>query len=223
LLFWAFWLLFLKIARCPVFWSLLLRLWRLWPPDSRSRLDECASLNRQFARDDVVSVSWVKRLIRCLNRKRFTLNGAPLWRTYLMRRVKGLARLSGWLQVFQIHWKHIEGSRLCIARLDRASEIVWAEKNGLYQTVKMRNSRFWASWCSPCRALAPTIQELADEYAGKIFVGKLNVDENPSTAERFQVFSIPTVLIMKDGEEADRIVGCVPKDYIVNTLKKYLG
>jgi thioredoxin 1 len=82
---------------------------------------------------------------------------------------------------------------------------------------------FWASWCGPCRALAPTIQELADEYAGKVFVGKLNVDENPLTAERFQVFSIPTVLIMKDGKEADRIVGCVPKDYIVNTLKKYLG
>ena len=82
---------------------------------------------------------------------------------------------------------------------------------------------FWASWCGPCRALAPTIQELADEYAGKVFVGKLDVDENPSTAERFQVFSIPTVLIMKDGKEVDRIVGCVPKDYIVNTLKKYLG
>lgn len=82
---------------------------------------------------------------------------------------------------------------------------------------------FWASWCGPCRALAPNIQELADEYAGKVFVGKLDVDENPSTAERFQVFSIPTVLIMKDGKEVDRIVGCVPKDYIVNTLKKYLG
>lgn len=82
---------------------------------------------------------------------------------------------------------------------------------------------FWASWCGSCRALAPTIQELADEYAGKVFVGKLDVDENPSTAERFQVFSIPTVLIMKDGKEVDRIVGCVPKDYIVNPLKKYLG
>jgi len=82
---------------------------------------------------------------------------------------------------------------------------------------------FWASWCGPCRALAPIIQELADEFAGKVFVGKLDVDENPSTAERFQVYSIPTVLIMKDGKEVDRIVGCVPKDYIVSALKKYLG
>jgi len=82
---------------------------------------------------------------------------------------------------------------------------------------------FWAAWCNPCRVLAPTIEELAREYAGKVFVGKLNVDENPTTAEQFQVYSIPTVLIMKDGKEVDRIVGCVPKDYIETALKKYLG
>jgi thioredoxin 1 len=82
---------------------------------------------------------------------------------------------------------------------------------------------FWAAWCGPCRALAPTIEELAREYAGKVLVGKLNVDENPSTAERFQVFSIPTVLIMKNGKEVDRIVGCVPKDYIETALEKCRG
>ena len=57
---------------------------------------------------------------------------------------------------------------------------------------------FWAPWCGPCLVLAPGIEELAEEYAGKVFVGKLNVDENPATAERFQIFSIPTMLIMKD-------------------------
>jgi thioredoxin 1 len=82
---------------------------------------------------------------------------------------------------------------------------------------------FWASWCGPCRALAPTIEELAKEYAGRVFVGKLDVDDNPAAAERFQVFSIPTVLVMKEGKEVDRIVGCVPKDYIVTALKKHLG
>jgi thioredoxin 1 len=82
---------------------------------------------------------------------------------------------------------------------------------------------FWASWCGPCHALAPTIEELAGEYAGKITVGKLNVDENPTTAERFQVFSIPTVLIMKNGKEVDRIVGCVPRDNIEAALNKHLG
>lgn len=81
---------------------------------------------------------------------------------------------------------------------------------------------FWAAWCGPCQALAPTIEELAKEYAGRILVGKLNVDENPQTPECFQVFSIPTMLIMKDGEETDRIVGCVQKKYIETALKKHL-
>jgi thioredoxin 1 len=80
---------------------------------------------------------------------------------------------------------------------------------------------FWASWCGPCQALAPTIEELAREYAGRIFVGKLNVDENPQTAECFQVFSIPTMLIMKNGVEVDRIVGCVQKKYIEAALRKH--
>jgi len=82
---------------------------------------------------------------------------------------------------------------------------------------------FWASWCGPCRALAPTIEELAKEYAGKVAIGKLNVDENPKTAESFQVFSIPTMVIMKDGCEVDRIVGLVPKQHVEAVLKKYLG
>lgn len=81
---------------------------------------------------------------------------------------------------------------------------------------------FWAAWCGPCQALAPTIEELAEEYAGRILVGKLNVDENPETAECFQVFSIPTMLIMKNGEEIDRIVGCVQKKYIEAALRKHL-
>ncbi len=81
---------------------------------------------------------------------------------------------------------------------------------------------FWAAWCGPCQALAPTIEELAKEYAGRILVGKLNVDENPQTAECFQVFSIPTMLIMKNGEEIDRIVGCVQKKYIEAALRKHL-
>ncbi|MEM3697550.1 MAG: thioredoxin [Candidatus Bathyarchaeia archaeon] len=82
---------------------------------------------------------------------------------------------------------------------------------------------FWAPWCGPCLALAPTIDELAKEYFGKIFVGKINVDENPITAEKFQIFSIPTLIIMKDGKEADRIVGLVPKKHIEAVLRKHLG
>jgi len=82
---------------------------------------------------------------------------------------------------------------------------------------------FWAEWCGPCRALAPTVEELHKEYRGKVFIGKLNVDQNPQTAGNFQVFSIPTLIIMKNGKEVDRIVGCVPKKHIEASLNKHLG
>jgi thioredoxin 1 len=73
---------------------------------------------------------------------------------------------------------------------------------------------FWAGWCGPCRALAPTIEELAKELSGKVLVAKLDVDESPRTAEKFQVFSIPTVVLLKNGCEVDRIVGlCTKKQY----------
>ncbi len=81
---------------------------------------------------------------------------------------------------------------------------------------------FFADWCMPCRMMAPVIEELAKDYAGKVLIGKLNVDENPATAERFQVFSIPTLIIIKAGEEVDRIVGFVPKNQVEDRLKKYL-
>jgi thioredoxin 1 len=80
---------------------------------------------------------------------------------------------------------------------------------------------FWANWCGPCRALAPTVVELAKEYCGKVLIGKLDVDENPTTAERFQVFSIPTMIIFKNGSEAERLVGLCPKNRITETLKKH--
>ena len=81
---------------------------------------------------------------------------------------------------------------------------------------------FWAGWCGPCRALAPTIVELAKEYAGKALIAKLDVDENPSTAEKFQVYSIPTVILIKNGCEADRIVGLCPKKNYDAALQKHL-
>ena len=81
---------------------------------------------------------------------------------------------------------------------------------------------FWAGWCGPCRALAPTIEELAKELAGKILVAKLDVDENPQTAEKFQVFSIPTVVLIKDCCEVDRIVGLCPKKQYDSALQKHM-
>jgi thioredoxin 1 len=80
---------------------------------------------------------------------------------------------------------------------------------------------FWAGWCGPCRALAPTIEELAKELEGKVLVAKLDVDESPKTAEKFQVFSIPTVVLIKDACEVDRIVGLCPKKQYDSTIEKH--
>lgn len=70
---------------------------------------------------------------------------------------------------------------------------------------------FWAVWCGPCRMIAPAIEELAKEYAGKIKVGKLNTDENPEVATKYKIMGIPTVMFFKDGQKVDQVVGAVPK------------
>jgi len=80
----------------------------------------------------------------------------------------------------------------------------------------------WAAWCGPCRMIGPVVDELAKDYAGRVTVGKLNVDENPETAILFGIVSIPTLLIMKDGKEVDRVIGAVPKKVIEERLQKYL-
>jgi len=81
---------------------------------------------------------------------------------------------------------------------------------------------FWAGWCGPCRALAPTIEELAKDLAGKVLVAKLDVDENPQIAEKFQVYSIPTVVLIKDRCEVDRIVGLCPRKQYESALEKHM-
>ncbi|HEX4231088.1 MAG TPA: thioredoxin [Bryobacteraceae bacterium] len=81
----------------------------------------------------------------------------------------------------------------------------------------------WAPWCSPCRMIAPVVEQLAAEMAGRLRVGKLNVDENPVTAERFDVRGIPALLIFKAGREIDRIVGVQPKAEIVRRVERVIG
>jgi thioredoxin 1 len=82
---------------------------------------------------------------------------------------------------------------------------------------------FWAEWCRPCHMLAPTVAEIATEYAGKLKVVKLNVDENVNSAGRFNIRGIPTLLIFKGGQVADQIVGAVPKDQISKVVDRHLN
>jgi thioredoxin 2 len=80
----------------------------------------------------------------------------------------------------------------------------------------------WAPWCGPCRLVAPVIEELATELAGRVRVGKLDVDENPRTAARFNLRSIPTLLVLRGGRETDRIVGAQPKAELLRRLQRAL-
>ena len=81
---------------------------------------------------------------------------------------------------------------------------------------------FWAEWCGPCKRLGPTVDALATEYAGKITVGKLNIDDNPTTPEKFQIRGIPTLLIFKGGQVVDSLVGLAHKDDIKEKLDKHV-
>ncbi len=82
---------------------------------------------------------------------------------------------------------------------------------------------FWAEWCGPCRVLAPTVEAVANEYVGKVKVAKLNVDENVATASRYRIQGIPTLLLFKDGEIREQLVGSQPKSVLEKTLSQHLN
>ena len=81
---------------------------------------------------------------------------------------------------------------------------------------------FWAEWCGPCKRLAPTVDALATDYAGQVTVGKLNVDDNPNTAFKFQIRGIPALLLFKGGQIVESIVGLVPKEDLKKAIDKHL-
>ena len=81
----------------------------------------------------------------------------------------------------------------------------------------------WAEWCGPCRRLAPSVDALASEYDGRATVAKLNIDENPDTPSKYRVLGIPTLLVFKDGELADTLVGLRAKEEIASTLDRHLS
>lgn len=81
---------------------------------------------------------------------------------------------------------------------------------------------FWAPWCGPCRMIAPIVEEIAESYAGRLKVAKLNVDNNQETTMKFGIRSIPTLILFKDGRAIDQIIGAVPKSQLENLVKKAL-
>jgi thioredoxin 1 len=81
---------------------------------------------------------------------------------------------------------------------------------------------FWAEWCGPCRRLAPTVDELATDYDGRIVVGKLNVDDNPGVASRFMIRGIPTLLLFKGGQVVEQVVGLADKDSLKRIIDKHV-
>jgi len=82
---------------------------------------------------------------------------------------------------------------------------------------------FWAQWCGPCRSLAPIVDALAEQYAGKARFMKLNVDDNPQLAERYRVQAIPTLIVFRDGEEKQRMVGVSRKEVIAQAIDAHVG
>ena len=100
--------------------------------------------------------------------------------------------------------------------------------DGTFQQDVLQSSEpvlvdFWASWCQPCRMVAPVVEEIATENAGKIKVLKLDVDENQNTAMQYNVSSIPTLILFKEGQPVERIVGFNPKDRLMSKLSPHLS
>ncbi len=82
---------------------------------------------------------------------------------------------------------------------------------------------FWAEWCGPCRMVGPIVDEIANDYEGKVSVGKMNVDENPEIPSKYGIRSIPTLLIFKNGELVEKIVGAVPKSSITGKIEPHMA
>jgi thioredoxin 1 len=110
---------------------------------------------------------------------------------------------------------------------EMASEKVQTLTDGNFEDTVTKAGKpvlvdFWAEWCGPCRRLAPTVDELATDYDGRLVVGKMNVDENPATPMRFSILGIPTLLLFKGGQIVEQVVGLADKDSLKKLIDKHV-
>jgi thioredoxin 1 len=126
--------------------------------------------------------------------------------------------------------------RAKLRKMLKKSEVSAKEKRVISEPLEVTDATFkeivqnhslvvvdcWAPWCFPCRMVAPVIEELSRDYAGKILFGKLNVDENPEVSAQYEIMSIPTLLVIKNGKLVDRIVGAVPRRMLEQQITCYL-
>jgi thioredoxin 1 len=94
-------------------------------------------------------------------------------------------------------------------------------KTDVLESDKLSVIDFWAEWCGPCRAIGPVIEELATDYAGKVNIGKVNVDHNPQVSMNYGITSIPAILFVKNGEVVDKLVGAQPKSNFVKKIEQH--
>lgn len=103
-----------------------------------------------------------------------------------------------------------------------ALEFTEANFDEMINTDKPVMVDFWAEWCGPCRLVGPHVEAISQEYEGKAVVGKVNVDHNPSIAAKFGIRNIPTIVVLKNGEVVEKVVGAVPKDTLVQKIEANL-
>jgi thioredoxin 1 len=103
---------------------------------------------------------------------------------------------------------------------DKVQQLNDAEFDTAIQSAQPTLVDFWAPWCGPCKAIGPVIEDLADEYEGKLTIAKMNVDDNPVTPGKFGIRAIPTLILFKDGQVVDQITGAVGKSQLVALIEK---